>query len=161
MIKVIFAAVILLGLIGPLRADQGENWYIGPRVGFVSPFTGLVGIEAQRKHFALSAGMPGTYGAKYYFSIPNHSWYVGLYMVRYNYTPESVQYSDHGYPYDTKKVRRNGVGGGYRWRWGSGWDLDLSVGVESVKDTAKYKGIETVRWSGTGIRGGPTFGYSF
>ena len=112
--KVIFTVVVLLMLISTLRAEQGEDWFIGPRVGFVSPFTGLVGIEAQRKHFSLSAGMPGTYGAKYYFSFPKHSWYVGLYMVRYHYTPVSVKYSDHVYPYATKTIRRNGIWGGYR-----------------------------------------------
>ncbi len=140
--------------------DQKENWYIGPRVGIVSPFTGLVGIEAQWKHFAVCSGMPGTYGAKYYFSFPKHSWYVGLYMVRYNYSPESVQYEE-GHPYDKKKIRRNGFGGGYRWRWGSGWDLDLSLGVGTIKDIYTYQGIDSIKWSGTDIRGGPTFGYSF
>lgn len=117
-------------------------------------------MEIQRKHFALCAGMPGTYGAKYYFSFPRKSWYVGLYMMRYNYTPEKVEYEE-GVPYDKKKVRRQGMGAGYRWRWGSGWDLDLSLGVGTVNDTAEFHGVETLRWTGTDIKAGPTFGYSF
>ncbi|MBK8871262.1 MAG: DUF3575 domain-containing protein [Elusimicrobia bacterium] len=158
--KIILSLILLFWGVSSARGEQAENWYIGPRVGFVSPFTGILGFEIQRRHFALCAGLPGTYGAKYYFSFPRKSWYVGLYVTRFNYTPETVEYEE-GVPYDKKMVRRQGVGGGYRWRWGSGWDLDLSLGVGTVKDTAEYRGVETLRWTGTDIKAGPTIGYSF
>lgn len=143
-----------------VRGEQSENWYIGPRVGIISPFTGIIGIEAQWRHFAVGAGMPGTYGAKYYFRFPKHSWYLGAYMVKYNHKLESVQY-EQGHPYDKEKIRRKGVGGGYRWRWKNGWDLDLSLGLGVIKDVSEYRGQDVIYWEGTDIRGGPTFGYSF
>lgn len=157
--SIFFGILFFFSVCSAAHTAEGENWYIGPRVG-ISPFTGLVGFEAQWKHIALSAGMPGTFGAKYYFRFPKHSWHVGLYMVKFNYSPGSVQYEE-GIPYDKEKIRRRGIGTGYRWRWGSGWDLDLSLGVGIIEDVYTYKGIETIEWSGTEIRGGPSFGYSF
>ena len=63
--------------IEPSETDpRKENWYIGPRIG-ISPYTGIIGLEIQNRHFALSLGFPTTVGLKYYFKPYGHSWFVG------------------------------------------------------------------------------------
>lgn len=141
------------------KASAEEQWYIGPRIG-ISPFTAVVGIEAQRRHIAVSAGIPGTYGLKYYFSFPKHSWFLGVCMTRYNIRFDDVEFEE-GAPYDHKTVRREGGGGGYRWRWKNGWDLELALAVTTVRDTAEYQGRQTLTWSGASLFPGLSFGYSF
>ena len=84
---------VLACLIVPLElhsqeAMQGgneESWLIGPRVG-VSPFTGNVGIELQRKRFSLSWGgsiNSESLGLRYYPNPLTHSWYIGAFYWNY------------------------------------------------------------------------------
>ncbi len=111
---------ILLCSASPLLAEDKatestyEEWYIGPRFG-ISPWTGfLLGMEFQKKHHAIGVGILAM-GYRYYFEPYRSSPYAGACVIT-GYTTE--------HKLDNAAIVG---GGGYRWRFGSGWDLDLGV----------------------------------
>lgn len=139
----------------PMLPKTAEKWYVGPRIG-VSPFTGLLGIEAQREHLAFFAGLAPRFGMRYYFRFPKHSWFVGAIYSHYSYEEKQ------GAVLQNKTFTETGPGGGFRWRWGTGWDLELAMALLQVKeeDAATPFTRSKVKKS-TVIFPGVSFGYSF
>ena len=119
----------------PPATPQEKNWFVGPRIG-ASPYTGLIGLEFQFKHISLGVGWLSdgeAYGIRYYFSPQKDSWYLGSYLWRM----EKRYYDYYNlYNYDNIKKSRLGLGGGYRWRWDSGWNV--SIGVSFAKNNDNY-----------------------
>lgn len=134
-----------------------EDWYIGPKLG-ISAFTGILGLEIQYRHLSFSAGIPGRGGVKYYFSIPRSSWFAGAMYARWSWSDDETA--------DKTLVRKEyiteiGPAFGYRWRWGSGWDLELGLAAIWMKEkTERYNGS---RENDSFISAFPclSFGYSF
>ncbi len=85
-----------------------QDWHVGLHLGF-SSFTSVFGLEVQHHNFAFSAGFPLAAGIKYYLKPDGHSWFAGGYFLRFS----------------DLSGNEGGIGSGFRWRWGSGWDLDL------------------------------------
>jgi hypothetical protein len=138
------------------KSPEEDLWYVGPRIGY-SPFTGIIGLEIQYRHMALTFGGPGNAGVKYYFSFPKHSWFVGGFYSQYDSDNEETK---EGITYTDSNTIEGGIAGGYRWRWGSGWDLSLCLGIaygEEELTNSYYKRTETY----IGFRPGVIFGYSF
>ena len=130
---------------------EKEEWYIGPRLGY-SPFTSIVGLEIQHRHFALSFGFPLKAGFKYYFKPYRHSWFVGGSFSYFK--TDSKDFSG-----DTTETE-GGVGGGFRWRWGTGWDFSISLSV-LYGEKKEENGFLVRKEKYIGIRPGITVGYSF
>ena len=148
-----------------VEPENSEEWFIGPRIG-LSTFTGLVGIEVQRKQFGFSIGLLAdgeACGLRYYFSPQGPSWYLGPFLML-----SEEEYS--GNFYATSETRETivetmmdvGIGAGYRWRWGSGWDLSIGGGVaywakEEKGDTTGHTADSSGLWFIPEL----AFGYSF
>ena len=130
------------------RLENKEAWFIGPRIG-LSPYTGILGVELQYKHAALTAGWPKSIGLKYYFVDSGHSGFIGGSFKRYSFVDRY-----------NRNVTQTQFGGGpgYRWRWGSGWDLSMSVSFLYLIEG--YEGV-ALDEKGLVIFPGITFGYSF
>lgn len=141
----------------PGGQDQnGNNWRVGPRIG-LSGYTGLIGFEVQRRHFAFAAGFPGNVGLKYYIMPEGHSWFAGGHFVHFKTNTSDFKYSGYG---GRTVWTEYGLGGGHRWRWGTGWDLSLSAGVAYIKEE-EFSGPKKRITKSIGIRPGVTVGYSF
>lgn len=134
-----------------------KDWHIGPRIG-ISPYTGLIGLEVQYKHFAFDAGYPGNVGIKYYGKPYGHSWFAGAHYLHFE-TDSSDLDDLTGLDGDTDRDEF-GLGGGYRWRWGGGWDLSLSAALFYAEEKEE-SGSAWRRTQLIGIRPGIAFGYSF
>ncbi len=162
------AVVCMMALQGQAETVEPENseeWYIGPRIG-LSPYTGTLGLEVQWREYAFGIGqIPDgvASGLRYYFSPQKHSWYLGAFLWlaeeeftgHFHVTPETTEQL-------VEKRSKFGLGGGHRWRWGSGWDLSLGLGVcyryEEVKgETTGDTVDESDIWYLPEI----AFGYSF
>ncbi|HEX9758128.1 MAG TPA: hypothetical protein VGB26_10045 [Nitrospiria bacterium] len=130
---------------------EKEEWYIGPRLGY-SPFTSIVGLEIQHRHFALSLGFPPKVGFKYYFKPYRHSWFVGGSFSYYK--TDTKDFSGD------KTETEGGGGGGFRWRWGTGWDFSISLSVLYGEEKEKT-GSLVKKNNYIGLRPGITVGYSF
>ncbi len=114
-------AVFLYSCFAPCaQAEDDKTWYITPRYGF-STSTGMLGVEVQVDHFALSAGAApmllmgcdsiGTYAIKYYFNSTGDSWSLNLFSA-------------------SMCTRLSGIGADYRWRW-THWDVTAGLGLGS------------------------------
>jgi hypothetical protein len=110
-----------------------KDFYITPRGGF-SPFTGLIGIELQYKHFAFDIGYATfgythregegiqqflAYGIKYYVNPHKRTVYVGV--GSWTELTKGQDPQDETYPITFIF--------GYRWRWKTGWDFNLGIGA--------------------------------
>lgn len=138
-------------------SQNGNGWRVGPRIGF-SAHTGIIGIEAQHRHIAFAAGLPGNIGLKYYIRPEGPSWFMGGHYIHFKSETSDFQYAP-GYEGDTTWTE-GGLDGGYRWRWGSGWDLSLSLALLSAeKKERSGPAVRTTRYFG--IRPSIAFGYSF
>ncbi|MBL0350214.1 MAG: hypothetical protein IPP68_07560 [Elusimicrobia bacterium] len=147
---IVFVALLPLSARGETSSEQ---WFIGPRIG-LSGFTGFIGLETQRNHWGFALGFPYTIGLRYYFQIPKHSWFTGAFQrTYYSYYDSPTGLSKEN------KYHENGIGGGHRWRWKSGWDLELdfTVGYGTEQE------LIGLRRKGTylSLRPGIAFGYSF
>jgi hypothetical protein len=113
---------------GKPKAKEGEDWYIGPRIG-LSFFTGIVGAELQSGHIALDvmskesgidtlSGIDIGGGIKYY----GHPWksanWFGVGGLKGSYRHYS----------EDSEITILGFMAGYRWRSGGGWDFSLGGG---------------------------------
>lgn len=134
-----------------------KDWYIGPRIG-LSFYTGIIGIEVQHHHLAFGVGLPGNIGVKYYVKPDGHSWFLGAYYMHFETASSDFEYAP-GYDGDTT-WDEGGLGGGYRWRWGTGWDLSLSFAGAYGERKERSGPAERIE-KFIGIRPGVTFGYSF
>ena len=112
-----------------------KDWYVTPKIGY-SNFTGIVGLEVQRRHWALDVGYFPSGGVRYYFRPQGHSWFAGLFGSGYGYDHDETK---DGIAYTHYSRIESGVGGGYRWLWRERWHLELGI-------TAGY--IEE-RWTNT------------
>jgi hypothetical protein len=135
---------------------KSENWFIGPRIG-VSSFTGLLGLEMQYKRVGVSVGIPNRAGARYYVFHPGHAGFIGIFGSKYGFqddhTIENQFYTD-------RDIMESGAGIGYRWRWGSGWDLEAGLSTIFKKEISSGRSGEYIKKS---IFLFPilAFGYSF
>lgn len=133
-----------------------EDWYIGPRIG-ISPFTGVIGLEIQYHNFALSGGIPGNVGLKYYFKPDGHSLFLGGYFLHFKNDSNDLPYG--GFDGDTTWTE-GGLGFGHRWRWGSGWDLSLCAAI-AYGEKEETTGPAWRKTKYIGFRPGIAVGYSF
>lgn len=120
-VLLVFAAAVQSCLQPAMAADYG--WYIGPRIGF-SYATGHLGVEAQRGHLGIAAGVAMcpvfgnclvTTALKYYLNETGRSWSIGL----------AGAWWDHESGDETSRLL--GIGAEHRWRFGSGWDLSAGL----------------------------------
>ena len=136
------------------RTDQ--TWYVTPKIGY-SLFTGILGLEVQRDHWAFDAGYFPSGGVRFYFKPQGHSWFTGVYGSGYGYDDnETID----GIAYTHKSAIQGGAAGGYRWFWRSRWSLELglAIGYGETRWTNAY--VERIE---KGIRVNPllTAGFSF
>lgn len=106
----------------PRPPSPPQMFYFGPRIG-ASLYSGWIGGEIQVGHLGLSGGWQYggfTSGLKWYFHRHRSCWYAGL---CYSYKTDDAEA-----PYE-QKDQGIGVGAGYRWRLGSGWDLTAGSGI--------------------------------
>lgn len=97
----------------------------------ISPFVGIVGIEAQKKEHALAIGIPARIAYRYFPNPYGDTKFFGGYLGRYSIDDydkgfEGVRYKE----FETTYV---GLGVGYRWQWKNGWNLNLSIALEYAK----------------------------
>ena len=113
--------------------DAG-SYEFTPKLG-VSPFVGVLGLEAKYKKIALSIGFPTTVSVKYYQNPDDDSWYVGAFNSSFK-NSEFDDYED-GIYFDEYERKFYGVGFGYMWLWQSQWNLSLGLGYGPSE--RKYK----------------------
>ncbi len=115
--------------------DGNKRTFVTPKIGY-SLFSGILGLEVQRGHFALDIGLPTSGGIRYYFHPSGHSWFTGLYGSGYGLDKDETI---DGIKYTHYSRIGGGTGGGYRWLWHSGWALELGATV----------GYEEEHWTNT------------
>ena len=134
-----------------------NNLSLGLRLGF-SGYIGMLGLEAQHLNFALTAGIPGSVGLKYYLRPEGHSWFVGGFYERFTVDQNDFEYIPGAGGERTWSM--GGLGGGHRWFWGDGWDLSLSLaGTSVVKKETSGPLTRTTKF--IGFWPGITIGRSF
>src|SRR5260221_176294 len=118
---ILFLSIFLIT--GGAYASENEigtapnTWYAAGKLGF-SAFTGIIGFELQRHHFALDIGLPFAGAVRYYARPDGHSWFGGLYGLGYGF--DNTETKD-GITYTHYSHIEGGLGGGYRWLWRTRW----------------------------------------
>lgn len=97
----------------------------GLHLGF-SPYTGLLGLELSRGHWAATLGLPSCAGIKYYPDERGCRWFVGAHAMYFKIDDKETV---DGVTYDKTTIGYAGLGLGYKWRWRNHWDLNLSASV--------------------------------
>jgi hypothetical protein len=121
---VLSLVVVVRGVAPAFCAGSAEqDWSVTPKIGY-SNFTGIFGVEVQRRHWALDVGYFPAGGVRYYFRPQGHSWFAGLYGSGYGYDNDETK---DGIAYTHYSRIEGGAGGGYRWRWRGRWNLELGV----------------------------------
>ena len=146
------AACVALALSGGCGAALGANdsaqqvgWRGGPRIG-LSAATGIFGVEVQYGHVAVAAGVIPicifecetivTTSVRYYVADTGSSWFAEIFSWSLD---------------DGSGDGLLGADAGYRWRFGSGWDLAAAFGI------ARGRG----EFEGSSPLPSVSFGYSF
>jgi serine/threonine protein kinase len=117
------------------QSGRSRSLYLSPRVG-LSMATGLIGVELQYKHGAVSGGyIPGglACGARLYLHQSKSSWFTGACgFWRENSSGQSDEYNI-------------GLLLGYRWRSKGGWELNLGAGITFFQNVWTMSGGTTDR----------------
>lgn len=115
-----------------------------PKFG-VSPFVGVLGVEARFDHFALGLGIPTSLSLKYYVNADDDSWYIGVFNQRY--TDSEFDDFEEGIFFNEYERRFYGIGFGYFWIWPSSWSLSLGLGIGPHEETYKISNQQLVKES--------------
>jgi len=105
--------------------------YFNVTIG-ISPFTGVLGFEAQKKNHSVSIGLPDRISYRYYSNPYQDTKFWGLYLGGYSLSESDTnkKYSLNGVNYSDVERSYIGVGAGYRWQWPSGWNVSASIAIE-------------------------------
>jgi hypothetical protein len=148
-------AFLVISLVGPGHAQE-HPWYFTPRIG-LSYFSGVIGFELQKSHWAFDIGLPLAGGVKYFFHPHSHGWFTGAYGAGWSFdndeTKDGVKYTDYS-------MISGGIGGGYRWFWKTRWSLELGLTAGYLKE----RWTNSSAWReerGLTIFPVATFGFSF
>ena len=154
----VLSLVFVVGGVAPAFGAGGaeHDWSVTPKIGY-SNFTGIFGMEVQRRHWALDVGVFPAGGVRYYFRPQGHSWFAGLYGAGYGYDHDETK---DGIAYTHYSRIEGGAGGGYRWRWRGRWNLELGVTAGYVEE---HRTNSWAKRTDQGIAITPlaTFGVSF
>ncbi len=94
----------------------------------ISPFIGLLGMEAQIGKHAIGIGLPASVSYRYYSSPYRDTMFFGVYYRSYSF--DDVNEKVDGIRYSDLKRTHIGIGIGYRWQWQSGWNISTSISFE-------------------------------
>jgi hypothetical protein len=129
----IFICILTIGGMGSaLAEDSSKNitrWRGGPQIG-LSPYTGLIGAELQKRHWGVTIGFPGNIGVRYYLNETGDRWFFGFHAALLNIDEDETE---DGIRYKKQKFTFLGSGAGYKWRWLDSWELTLNLSIEYVK----------------------------
>lgn len=123
----------------------------------LSPYSGVVGLEYQIDHYAVGFGMLGSLNLKRYTNPNTHGSFIGVGVGRYKFNVDFLKGNDY---YDEYTSAFMVFGGGYRWLWESGVNLEASLSVISANEKyhkGYYEGSNNVTLLYPGI----SLGYAF
>ena len=112
----------------PAAGNSAVNAQLG-----TSPFLGVLSLEYQKGHYGVGIGLPGQLAVTYYQHPDKNSVFYSAGLTYYNV--HNVDEYEDNFAYTDRKVRSFGVGGGYRWQWPSGWNVNASASVAYAENT--------------------------
>lgn len=102
--------------------DPFFNVALGPE-----PFLGIFGIEYQNENHAIGIGYPNRISYRYFVNPYLDTSYWGMYLGSMSY--DNVDEIEDGIEYRDLDTEYIGAGGGYRWQWLSGWNINVSFAI--------------------------------
>ena len=102
--------------------DSYFNIELGPE-----PFLGIFGFEYQNKNHAIGVGYPNRISYRYFFDTYRDTAFWGIYLGGKSY--DDVDEIEDGIEYKYLDTKFIGLGGGYRWQWSSGWNVNISFAI--------------------------------
>jgi hypothetical protein len=124
------AILVLVVSLSNIGRAEGYPFYFTPRLG-LSYFSGVVGFELQKSHWAFDIGVPLAGGVKYFFHPHSHGWFAGAYGTGWgddnDETKDGIKYTDYS-------MIGGGIGGGYRWFWKTRWSFELGLTAGYLKE---------------------------
>lgn len=160
------AALLSLAVFLPLDSEantENEKRDLSFSAGYgISPFGNGLTLELQKNHHVFGVSLTNV-AYKYEFEPADHGWFVGAYHTHKAIVSDDDEsydlvdfFNDVAEESTLYRYRRFGLGGGYSWKWKSGFRFSLSTAVglgnyEGNLDEAPYS-----RFSA-----GFNFGYQF